>query len=646
MCGIAGFWHRTVSGLDLQAIAGRMADALTHRGPDERGVWVETHRGFGMGHRRLSVVDLSPAGAQPMCSSDGRLVVAFNGEIYNHLALREDLPAQEWRGHSDTESLLAAFSHWGVEATLPRLAGMFAIAVWDRDLGSLLLARDRLGEKPLYYGFTDGALFFGSELKALAQFPGWRGEIDRFALERFVRFGYVPTPLTIWQNVFKLPPGHFLRIGDVAELSPARKPRPYWRAVDHWGNEKMLLDDGAAVGELESRLKESISGQMIADVPLGAFLSGGVDSSTVVALMQEVSQQPVKTYTIGFDNEAYDEARYARPVAKHLGTDHTELILSAGQAMEVIPRLSEIYDEPFGDSSQLATALVCLMARQHVTVCLSGDGGDELFGGYNRYLFAPGIWRRMAPLPTSVRALLRRVLSSISPASWDALGRALPQRFMQPMMGDRIHKLAGLLDAGSPQELYQRLTAQNLAADKVVRAAPASRPLFALAQRKDFDDRCPEASFAQQMMIEDLLSYLPDDILTKVDRAAMSVSLETRIPMLDHRVVEFAGALPHRFKIRDGQGKWLLRQVLYKRVPRHLIERPKQGFGVPIDAWLRGPLREWAEHLLDERRMREDGWLEPELIRKAWANHLSGRQNCQHWLWNILMFQAWRERWT
>jgi len=644
MCGIAGLIHRGAPA-NPGEVAARMADALLLRGPDSGGSWCDAQAGVGLGHRRLAILDLSPAGAQPMVSASGRFVIAFNGEIYNHLELRSALEGVQWRGQSDTETLLAAFEAWGLEATLARCTGMFAIALWDRETRSLTLVRDRFGEKPLYYGWRGDAFLFGSELKALAAHARWRAEVDREALALFLRRGYVPACRTIWSGVFKLPPGGLLRIP--ADAVPGALPEPdlYWRAADVASAPAVgVAGEQAAADRLEQLLRAAIGRQMIADVPLGAFLSGGVDSSTVVALMQAQSSRPVRTFTVGFTEAQYDESAHAAAVARHLGTEHTEIRVSPADAMAVIPQLPHMYDEPFGDSSQIPTHLVCALARRHVTVSLSGDGGDELFGGYNRYFWGRAIWERIGGLPRPLRAAAGAVVSAVSPDAWDRLGGMLPRRLRQPTLGDRLHKLASVLDVRDPDELYLRLIAQYREAASLVPGA-AEPPGWADAEAARFG-RSPRArDYTERMMFHDLVDYLGEDILTKVDRAAMAVSLETRVPLLDHAVVEYAWSLPLDLKIRAGQGKWLLREVLYRHVPRALIERPKQGFGLPIDGWLRGPLRPWAEGLLDEARLRREGFLDVAVVRRKWTEHLSGRRNWQHLLWNVLMFQAWQEAW-
>lgn len=646
MCGIAGFLGSVATGgaVDAKRVAHLMANTLRHRGPDAEGVWCDGSS-VALAHRRLSILDLSPAGDQPMVSDGGRYVIVFNGEIYNHLDLRKQMRKEAWRGHSDTETLLAACQAWGIEETLKRTVGMFAMALWDRHDRSLTLARDRFGEKPLFYGWQGDSFLFGSELKSLVAHPAWRGEVDRDALALFIRYGYVPLPHSIWQGVAKLLPGSLLTLSADAPVGVLPAPTFYWRARDVANVPiRKGLDEQEAANELDLRLRQAIAGQMVADVPLGAFLSGGVDSSTVVALMQAQSTRPVRTFTIGFAQGDYNEAEYAKAVAAHLGTAHTELYVSAADAMAVIPRLPDMYDEPFGDVSQIPTHMVAAMARRHVTVSLSGDGGDEMFGGYNRYFLGPSLWRGMRRVPLGIRRLAAQGITAVSPARLDRMGRLLPQRLRQPMVGDRAHKLAGIMTATSADDVYRWLASHERNPESVVvdgRDNRLGRDLWAeyemrLLQRVDFSER---------MMFNDQVGYLTDDILCKVDRAAMAASLETRVPFLDHRVAEFAWQLPLNMKIRNGQGKWLLRQVLYRYVPKPLVERPKQGFGVPIDTWLRGPLRDWAESLLDESRLLSEGYFHPKPIRQKWEEHLSGRRNWQYWLWNVLMFQAWRERW-
>jgi len=642
MCGITGFLTQTDVGRS-SVIANRMADAIIHRGPDDSGVWVDEAAGVALAHRRLAILDLSPAGHQPMLSVGGRFVMVFNGEIYNHLELREELASQIWRGHSDTETLLAAFERWGFEATLKKSVGMFAIALWDRESRTLSLARDRLGEKPLYYGWQGETFLFGSELKALRAHPAFGAEIDRNALALFLRHSAVPAPYSIYRDIHKLPPGTFLTLH--ARQKDAQ-PETYWsaRAVAESGQRNLFRgSDAEAIMELERLLRQSIAGQMLADVPLGAFLSGGIDSTTVVALMQAQSTRPVKTFTIGFNEAGYNEAEHAHAVARHLGCEHTELYVTPQDAMDVIPSLSAIYDEPFADSSQIPTCLVSRLARSHVTVSLSGDGGDELFGGYNRYFWARNLWRKLGWMPRPLRAALAGVLTMLPPAAWNTvfqkLERWLPGRLRYATPGDKLHKVAEILAVRSPEEIYLGLVSHWKTPAQLVPGSVEPLTLLTdLGQQADLPD------FEHRMMYLDTMTYLPDDILTKVDRAAMSTSLETRVPMLDHRVAEFAWSLPLSMKIRHGQGKWLLRQVLYRHVPQALMERPKMGFGVPIDQWLRGPLKAWAAALIEPARLTREGMFDPAPIQRKWAEHQSGSRNWSYYLWDVLMYQQWQER--
>lgn len=643
MCGIAGFIGRLPS-ISIE-LARDMANAIAYRGPDDSGVWADADAGIALAHRRLSILELSAAGHQPMLSACGRYVIAFNGEIYNHLELRSELEKDlgaQWRGHSDTETLLAAIALWGIEETLKKSLGMFAFALWDRVARNLILARDRLGEKPLYYGWLGDSFLFGSELKALKAHPAFNTEVNRDALALLMRHNYIPAPYSIWQGISKLPPGSFLSVS-------VAKPEP---RVSHYWSGKKIIEKGLcspfagsaeeAVSELESLLLAAVGQQMVADVPLGAFLSGGIDSSTIVALMQAQSIRPVRTFSIGFHEAQYNEAAYAKAVARHIGTDHTELYVTAADALNVIPRLPTLYDEPFSDSSQIPTFLVSQLAREQVAVSLSGDGGDELFCGYNRYLLTNRLWRKLSRLPIGVRKSMAVLLTAWSPATWNCLAnplmKASPGRFRQMNVGDKLHKGAQVLSCQTVGELYLNLVSHWQ--DPASLVIGATEPPTAL----NFSELQPSTTKdIERMMALDMLSYLPDDILTKVDRAAMGVSLETRVPFLDHRVVEFAWKLPLQYKLRDGIGKWVLREVLYKYVPKGLIDRPKMGFGVPIDNWLRGPLLEWADALLNENRLRSEGFFNPLPIKIKWQEHLSGKRNWHYYLWDILMFQAWLE---
>jgi asparagine synthase (glutamine-hydrolysing) len=645
MCGFCGFIQidRVIEPAAMTAVVERMADTLRHRGPDDRGSWIDANAGIALGHRRLSIIDLSPEGHQPMKSPSGRYVIAYNGEIYNFRELRLELDRAgfAWRGHSDTEVMLAAIEAWGLDAALRRFNGMFAFALWDRHEQALHLARDRLGEKPLYYGWSGKTFLFGSELKALRAHPAWRAEIDRNALAAYLRHNYVPAPHSIYSGIAKLAPAHRLRIALTDARAPT--PAPYWSLRDAAesgvANPQDVNDDGA-IDELDRLLRDAVARRMVADVPVGVFLSGGIDSSTVVALMQAQSSRPVRSFSIGFNEEGYNEARHAKAVAQHLGTDHTELYVTSSEAMSVIPMLPAMYDEPFADSSQIPTFLVSQLARKHVTVTLSGDGGDELFCGYVRYFWGRRIWNRIGRLPYRLRTLTANALNTLSPGSWNkvfaGMNRLVPLAALGELTGDRVHKLAEVLALPTPEALYHGLVSHWSAPESIVyRSREAATALSDRAQWAKLPD------FTQRMMYLDAVTYLPDDILVKVDRASMAVGLEARVPLLDHRVVEFAWRVPLSRTNRNDQGKWLLRQVLHRYVPQHLIDRPKMGFGVPIDSWLRGPLRGWAEDLLNEQRLREQGYFDPAPIRAKWTEHLAGGRNWQYWLWDILMFQAW-----
>jgi len=689
MCGIAGFltiYSNTQHGThyfskknadEMLEIASQMALAIEKRGPDNSGAWVDAKCGIAISHRRLAVVDLSAAGNQPMHSLGERYVIAFNGEIYNHLALREELNRLNnnavkihWRGESDTETLLACFEAWGIDATLKKTVGMFAIALWDKYTHKLHLARDRFGEKPLYYGWVgegqQAAFVFGSELKAMRAYKGFVNSVDRNSLALYMRFTYVPAPHSIYQNIYKLEPGCILTIENSPPIAPIESLRPpaqhgslrlqrWWslsEVVEH-GAASLLTDEKVAVEILEHRLEESVSMQMLADVPLGAFLSGGVDSSTVVAMLQRLSSRPVKTFTVGFEEASFDESPYARSIANHLGTEHHEIFITAKEAQSVIPHLPDIYDEPFADSSQIPTFLVCKAASQQVTVALSGDAGDELFGGYNRYFWGTRIWSRIAWLPYPARRLLGAAVSSVPVSYWNSLSRPinslLPISARVNQSGDKAHKLAQrLIGVNNIDELYRSLVSQWQDPSAIVMRSEKQGNENHISQRLGLlGDLLPSKGVESdqlRMMYWDSNTYLPDDILCKVDRAAMASSLETRVPMLDHRVAELAWQLPLKMKIRGNEGKWALRQVLYKYVPRNLIERPKVGFGIPVGHWLRGPLRPWAEALLDEKRLLEEGYFYPKPILDRWSEHQLGV--CDHTtsLWTVLMFQAWLEQ--
>ena len=700
MCGFSGFLTTDANVLaTAESAATNMALAIQHRGPDDAGAWADASAGIALGFRRLSILDLSSAGHQPMRSASGRFVMTFTGEIYNHTDLRELLsdaqlgaPAHSWSGHSDSETLLACFEAWGLEETLQKTVGMFAIALWDSQGRTLHLVRDRFGEKPLYYGWAttpstySPAFVFGSELKALRAYPGFANPVSREALALYMRFTYVPAPYSIYQDIFKLEPGCMLSINTstnnnsanllqisnhietaniqsvpAAPAAPLRPPalqgglriHRWWSlgSVVESCSQIQMNSEEEALETLERRLKDAISLQSLADVPLGAFLSGGVDSSCIVALMQAQSSNQVKTFTAGFEEAGFDESLHAKAVAQHLGTDHNEFFISAMQAQKVIAELPAMYDEPFADSSQIPTHLVCKAARQQVTVALSGDAGDELFGGYNRYFWGPRIWSRLAWMPYPARQALGAAIQALPTGGWDALSRPvnalLPESKNFVRVGDRAHKLAARLGGvHNLDDLYNSLVSEWQDPAQVVKGKSWKIGVNLQVPASMLSDPLPAVGVEQQqlrMMYRDTMTYLPDDILCKVDRASMATSLETRVPFLDHRVAELAWRLPLNMKIRDGQGKWALRQVLYKYVPKELIDRPKAGFAIPVGQWLRGPLRDWAEALLDEKRLEFEGYFYPKPIRDKWLQHLTGRYDHTPSLWAVLMFQSWLE---
>jgi asparagine synthase (glutamine-hydrolysing) len=641
MCGIAGLWDRRggTSPREVAATVAAMTASLAHRGPDADGLWSDPAAGFAIGHRRLSIIDLSAAGAQPMASHCGRFVISYNGEVYNAAELRAELAAggRCFRGHSDTEVIIEGIAEWGIAATVERLIGMFAIAVWDRRDRVLCLVRDRLGIKPVYWAEFGGRVLFGSELKALRAAAGWSPELDEDALAAYLRFGYVPGPRTIYRGVSKLPPGTILRL----DRSGPPEAIAYWSLADvvRAGEERRFHGGVAEAAEaLEALLRDAIGRRMVADVPLGAFLSGGIDSSTVVALMQAQSARPVRSFSIGFRERGYDEGEAAAAVAAHLGTEHTDLYVTARDALDVIPHLADMYDEPFADASQVPTYLVSKLTRQHVTVALSGDGGDEVFAGYNRHFQGERLARAIGATPQPVRALAACGMRAVPPAAWAALAAVMPSAHRPAQLGDKMQKLAGAI-AGDAEAatFYRRIV--SLWDDPAALVAGGCAAAGVLVSSDG------PADFVGRMQYLDTLTYLPDDILTKLDRASMAVALEARVPLLDHRVVAFGWSLPREMKCANGVGKLLLRRVLDKYVPRGLVERPKMGFTVPLDRWLRHELRDWAEMLLDERRLARDGILLAAPIRERWREHLDGKRNWQASLWAVLMFQAWQERW-
>ena len=637
MCGIAGFLDAGRSATAEQAAARTraMSDAIAHRGPDDSDTWVDPAAGIGLGHRRLSIIDLSPLGRQPMHSDGGRYVISYNGEVYNFAELRAELDGlgHRFRSGSDTEVMLAACRQWGPEHAVTRFVGMFAIALWDRETATLRLIRDRIGVKPLYWCRRDGVLLFGSELKALMAHPAWHGTIDIEAVAAFARYSYVPGTATIFRDVHKLAPGTIL----TAQAGAEPRIAPYWRLRDAVAA-KPIEDEQDAVAELDTILRASVRGRMIADVPLGAFLSGGIDSSTVVALMQAQSNRKVRTFSIGFREPGYDEARHAKEVAAHLGTDHTELYVTPREAIDVVPHLPKWFDEPFADSSQIPTCLVSAMTRQHVTVALSGDGGDELFAGYLRYRMVDQVWRRFGWLPADLRGACGAALGALPEPLLDRASRLLPKRLRPLNAGRKAHRLAALLAQPAEDSLFLELAAIWPGDGTLV---PGSTGALRLRPEPGLACALPDA--VSRMQYYDTINYLPDDIMTKVDRCSMAVALEAREPLLDHRVVEFAWRLPRRFKYDGKQTKRLLRQVLYRYVPPELVERPKMGFSIPLGAWLRGELRDWAEGLLSRKRLAADGIFAADEVRRLWDEHQGQQANRENVLWNVLMFQAWKE---
>ena len=649
MCGITGFLGGDYTNITLnESTLLNMADRLLTRGPDSSGIWLDSSAKIGLAHRRLAIVDLSVAGHQPMSSGSDRYVITYNGEIYNNSEIRHDLTGArlqpKWRGHSDTETLLAAFDAWGITETIRRVKGMFAIALWDKEREELSLVRDRIGEKPLYYGWQGSGskrtFLFGSELKALKKHSSFTNQINRASLALYMRYCYVPTPHSIYEGIKKLEPGTILTVSLNQNSCRSEK---YWDALDVVAKGAKDPFDGHKIeitNDLDTVLKKTVSQQMMADVPLGAFLSGGVDSSAVVALMQTQSSRPVKTFTIGFEEAGFNEAEFAKSVAEHLKTEHTELYVSSEDALNVIPKLPELYCEPFADSSQIPTFLVSSLAREHVTVSLSGDGGDELFCGYNRYVFADKLWKGLNLVPAAGRILIGKTIENLPTSTWNkafsAIDRVTPRKFNGISWGDKLQKGARVIGSKNLNDLYMRLVSNWQDPASVVKGAEEHQ------KRVSTDDfLLAELDDITKMMAIDMLSYLPDDILVKVDRAAMGVSLETRVPFLDQDVFEFASKIPLEMKLNKGVGKSVLRDVLYKYVPKDLIERPKMGFGVPVGVWLKGPLRDWAEILLDESLLEQQGFFHVGVVRDMWAEHIAGTRNWQSQLWAVLMFQAW-----
>ncbi len=644
MCGICGFYSNSLS--DNNKIILKMNAALSHRGPDVNGTWQEKKTGIVFGHQRLSILDLSDAGNQPMLSNSGRFVITYNGEIYNHLEIRKEISNIKWRGNSDTETLLEAIDLWGVEKTLKKIDGMFAFGLWDQKIHSLTIARDRIGEKPLYYGWqgegSNKVFLFASELKSFKAHPEFKGNINRDAIALLLRHNCIPAPYSIYKDVYKLIPGHILEL-KISDLKKKLLPNPkmYWSLTEtaiEGSNNKLIMSDTEIQKDLEKHLQMTVKKQMISDVPLGAFLSGGIDSSTIVALMQSQSSNPVKTFTIGFDENDYNEAKHAKKIANHLGTNHTEFYVSSQKAMDVIPKLPSIYDEPFSDSSQIPSYLVSELAKQQVKVVLSGDGGDELFCGYNRYVIGEKLWNVFNLMPLFFRKALLFGINSISPQNWNKLSKIMPGLNKYSNIGDKIHKSAIVLESKSVDEMYYMICSHWQNPNDIV--INGNEPGTFL---NEFKPNLKGLNSQEKMMVLDLITYLPDDILVKIDRAAMASSIETRIPLLDHKLIKHVWNFPHNVKFRKGQGKWILRQILNKYVPKNLTDRPKMGFGIPIDNWLRGPLRDWAENLLDKSKLDQEGYLNSKLITNKWKEHLSGKRNWQYNLWNVLMFQSWLE---
>lgn len=654
MCGITGIINPTGSSYNMKAVIESMSNSIEHRGPDEDGVWINDEQKLALGHRRLSVLDLSNAGSQPMHSHDNNLVMVFNGEIYNHLEIRKILKVEhglqiQWRGHSDTETLLFAINHMGLEKALEISVGMFAFALWDKKQKSLTLARDRIGEKPLYYGWVKDNFVFASELKAIKKHPFFNNDINKTSLHQFLRFGYVPAPSSIYNNIFKLEPGNYLVLNQSSmHNQTALQPSSYWTLSDTvlTAKENIIHSHSAAMSLIEDKLEQSIKLQMISDVPLGGFLSGGIDSSLIVSLMQSNSMQKIKTFTIGFEDANFDESQFAKKVAQHLGTDHEELLVTADQVHNIIPQLPIIYDEPFADSSQIPTFFVALAASQKVTVALSGDAGDEVFGGYNRYIWGPKIWNNVSALPFQLRNILGKGMQSISMQNWDHLSKVVNSMLVGSRgvvrLGDKLHKLGrGLQASDSFRDFFYALITEWDDLSQLVQCD--DKTLSNKNLINFFPEEVEIKEFSSKMMFADSLSYLPDDILCKVDRAAMSNSIETRAPFLDHRLIEAAWRLPQEFKVNEFEGKLPLRYILNKYVPKQLIDRPKVGFGIPIGEWLRGPLKNWAEELINPSRLDKEGFFISDSISSIWALHLSGHSDCTEKLWRILMFQSWLE---
>ena len=642
MCGIAGLVNRGENG---RAVVEKQLECLRHRGPDSWGIWKSDQGNCYLGHRRLAILDLSPGGHQPMISSNGRYAIAFNGEIYNFIEIKKELEqlGSKFQSSSDTEVILEAFCQWGLRKSLRRFNGMFAIALWDNQDNSLSLIRDRMGIKPVYYGWIGQEFVFASELKAIVCHPEFKKEIDRDVLGLYLRYDYIPAPYCIYKGINKLLPGSVMTM-NLAQQGKNIDEYSFWKAADKVGEsleDRFAVEDvDSALANLEELLSDSIEKRMISDVPLGAFLSGGIDSSLVVSLMQKQSRRAVKTFTVGFHHGEYNEADDARKIADHLGTDHTEIYVTPKESMDVIPLLPRMYCEPFADPSQIPTFLISKVAREQVTVALSGDGGDELFGGYNRHVWVKKIWKSLDKKPGFLKRFTGKAITSVSPDFWDKLlgimKPVLPRYADQKQAGDKLHKIARIIEAGSPEEMYSSLISTWSQTSEIALGARTLPTALSPGRTLSMFN-----TISEKMMFLDMISYLPDDVLTKVDRASMAVALEARVPLLDHRVAELAWKIPLEMKIKEGKGKWILRELLSRHIPRELFDRPKSGFGVPIAQWLRNDLREWAESLLDGKRIKDEGLLNFDEVRNKWDEHLSGRRNWQYQIWNILMFQSW-----
>ncbi len=633
MCGILGVWAKNLS--DISNIR-EMRRQIEYRGPDSSGEFFDENNGLVLSHVRLSILDLTSAGSQPMVSNCGNYILIFNGEIYNHLKLREIIKENgfdyKWNGSSDTETLLVCIKFWGIEKTLSKISGMFAFAFWDKSNKKLFLARDRIGEKPLFYGKIDGAFVFASELKALCAHPRWRGDIDRDALAQYIRHGYIHDPHCIYKNFYKLSPGYFIEIDDkeVARISQ------YWSLKKSIPQNRKDVPYPQFLEELEHKITLSLQEQSRADVPLGAFLSGGIDSSLLVALMQKNSSKNIKTFTIGYESENYNEANHARKVAKYLGTEHVDLLVNADDALSVIPDLPKIWDEPFADSSQIPTLLVSKLARESVKVAISGDGGDEIFCGYNRYKIGYGIYRSTKYLPSWMVSRFSKKLQSFKSGKIERLVSKFPQKYRYKVLSDRLVKLGHVLEHTQDIDYYKSLVSVYPNPQEIVRDCKEKESLLANS------DKWPNLSdFREMMMYLDTMTYLPGDILTKTDRASMSVGLELRAPFLSHEIIEYAWQMPLSYKLQRGQTKAPLRDILYTIVPKEIVDRPKMGFGVPIEDWLNGPLRDWVEDLLDYDRLENEGFFHAKQVRKMWEHQLSGERRWHHQIWALLMFQSW-----